>query len=896
MMTRTKHKLGLYLALLCHWLFSSTVILAQVKNHAMDFPGGASDLVNMGDIDQLDGATAFTFEAWVKVDAWVDWSSIFEKSHSASDRVDIQLGLQSNERLYFHVADGGNNYVAVNNAGINDGDWHHIAMAYDGTQSAYNQIDIFIDGVSVSKWYLDGNGILPSSTPNTSADFVLGRKFKGKIDEVRLWSVRLTADELVLNNTLNANHSQYANLVGYWKMDQAQTNVIVDYKANLDGSMTGGLSKVEVTDNDGFSYNIVSAYIRPQFYEAGAVDDEYLRNNNDIIHIFASPYADGELFSDFPVSDGTLTNASHLSAFAGRNGVLDLNGPGAKMNGGRHLMNLATGGATNFSFEAWVYLDSWVNWSYIFRKQGSSWLKKIDLQLGGDVNTQQLYFHVNDGSNAYAAVNNSGLTVGSWHHVGLVYRGNACANEQVKIYIDGVEKNLWYSSGNGTVPTAGPAIRDDLELGIEIDGKMDEVMVFRVPLAASNIVDHMNNGITSTNWPNNQATAYWKFDDVANPGKDSKSWANIHNSINSVIDGYEGIEHRLGVAAGDWQTMMASSTARQNFANNVRSLMDQYDFDGVDLDFEWCGANDTQCWNNYGSTITVLKNLLHAHETYSVTLHPLYYHLPASAHSVVDYISIQSYGPSAVRFPYDEFVSNIQLFLNYGYPKEKLIAGLPFYGVSDPKKLTIGYTGIVNNFPSLDPATDTVNMLMNVTNGSGCSATTAQENVTIVFNGQHTIRQKTAYANSQGLAGIMYWDTATDLDYSDPKCLLHSLNAVMNANIQIPVATGSSARISSHLTTEDLVEKLEVSDGIRIYPNPLVGDGRLLKIDIPSLQRRTVNVQLLDVKGKVILDRRVKMSDRATGIELRLNAIHQGVYILKVDGREKKISQKIIVK
>ncbi|MCG8308967.1 MAG: hypothetical protein MI975_16345, partial [Cytophagales bacterium] len=83
--------------------------------------------------------------------------------------------------------------------------------------------------------------------------------------------------------------------------------------------------------------------------------------------------------------------------------------------------------------------------------------------------------------------------------------------------------------------------------------------------------------------------------------------------------------------------------------------------------------------------------------------------------------------------------------------------------VSDPSGSDIGYNGVVEAFPALDPRTDRV-----VITGNGTD-------ITYVFNGKNTIIKKAQYAKEQGLAGAMYWDTAVDTDYSHPLCLLKAL-------------------------------------------------------------------------------------------------------------------------
>ncbi|MCG8318256.1 MAG: glycosyl hydrolase family 18 protein [Cytophagales bacterium] len=858
-------------------------VLAQVKNYAADFPGTLSSVINFGDINEVDSATAFTFECWVKLDSWQENSTIFSKALNVQNRIGIQLGPESNKRMYFHVAHGGNNYAAVEHAPVSMGQWHHIVMAYDGTQSAYNQIDIYIDGVPMNKWYMNGNGLLPSSTPATSASFILGGNFDGKIDEARLWDVKLSGSDIVSDNTISSSHPLYNSLIGYWRMDQhASTSSMIDYKANYNGSVASGVSRIVVDDNNGFKYRIVSAYIRPQFYQAGAVDDEYLRNNNDIINLITGPYADGELFFEFPISDGVLSNATYLNTFNGRNGVLDFSGVGSKMNGGKDLMNLANGGVRNFAFEAWVYIDQWVEHSCIFRKT-LNWQNRIDLQLGPG-NLKRLYFHVADGANNYAAVDNSGLTLGAWHHVAVVYRGNQCAYEQAKLYIDGVEKNLWYMNGDGQLPSTGPFIRSDFELGHNFDGKIDEALVFRVPISSGNIIDHKNNGITNSAWPNNQITAYWKFDDASSPGKDSRSWLNVHDAINHVLAGYEGVEHRPGIYNGDWTEMIKNPAARQNFANNLRNLIDLYGFDGVDLDFEWC-YNNAQCWSDYGNTVVAIDSVLQADETFSVTLHPVSYQMPAAAHALLDFISIQSYGPRPSTFGYDKYVSDIQLFLNYGFPKNKLVVGLPFYGVSDPKGLDIAYTGILNAFPALDPATDQVNMLRNVTIGSGCGATVVQDSlVTMVFNGRNTIINKAKHAKDQGLAGAMYWDTATDADYSHSLCLLKALNSEMNANSQIPAGSSSSARVSSF--NQEIARIVSEDKKFLLFPNP---SGTYFTIQLPPNSAGSL-VQVLDLQGKIHFSSKVK---REENFRIEIRDFLPGLYIVKLSNLHRGTSDSV---
>ena len=55
---------------------------------------------------------------------------------------------------------------------------------------------------------------------------------------------------------------------------------------------------------------------------------------------------------------------------------------------------------------------------------------------------------------------------------------------------------------------------------------------------------------------------------------------------------------------------------------------------------------------------------------FSVSLHPVCYQISKEAIEAVDFISLQCYGPSPVRFPIEKYCSDIQMVLEYGIPKE----------------------------------------------------------------------------------------------------------------------------------------------------------------------------------------------------------------------------------
>lgn len=67
--------------------------------------------------------------------------------------------------------------------------------------------------------------------------------------------------------------------------------------------------------------------------------------------------------------------------------------------------------------------------------------------------------------------------------------------------------------------------------------------------------------------------------------------------------------------------MMADATARTRFASEVKKIIEQYDFDGVDFDFEW--PTNTNEFNNYSATVIQMRSTLGKYVYFTASLHPV---------------------------------------------------------------------------------------------------------------------------------------------------------------------------------------------------------------------------------------------------------------------------------
>ena len=154
----------------------------------------------------LTPATALTLEAWVNVtDAHGGGcSSIVGKNYTQAWWVGI-----CGTTLRSYVRGLGS---AKNGGTIPAGQWTHIAVTFEGGVRKH-----YINGELISS-FLD-----PGALTGSAAELRIGSDVSwqftpsGSLDEVRLWSVARTIDQIRAN--INVTISPQAGLVGYWKLD-----------------------------------------------------------------------------------------------------------------------------------------------------------------------------------------------------------------------------------------------------------------------------------------------------------------------------------------------------------------------------------------------------------------------------------------------------------------------------------------------------------------------------------------------------------------------------------------------------------------------------------------------------------------------------------------------------
>lgn len=188
-------------------------------NFGVNFDG-IDDKIIVGNDPVLNPTTAMTVEAWINATAWknsIAGGSILAKDVDAPNRGYV-LRCGNNGSIQFMISDNGSWKAASSSAVMLTNRWYHIAGVFDG-----------------SKVMLYINGELIASTPATSispspVDLIIGdnptwsgRAFNGVIDEIRIWNIARSQNDITSNMTTSFTGSE-PGLVSYFEMDEGLGN------------------------------------------------------------------------------------------------------------------------------------------------------------------------------------------------------------------------------------------------------------------------------------------------------------------------------------------------------------------------------------------------------------------------------------------------------------------------------------------------------------------------------------------------------------------------------------------------------------------------------------------------------------------------------------------------
>ncbi|MGV9370542.1 glycosyl hydrolase family 18 protein [Micromonospora tulbaghiae] len=207
---------------------------------------------------------------------------------------------------------------------------------------------------------------------------------------------------------------------------------------------------------------------------------------------------------------------------------------------------------------------------------------------------------------------------------------------------------------------------------------------------------------------------------------------------------------KVSIAVGGWndgddsafEALAANSGSRSAFVNNLIAFVDQYNLDGVDMDWEYPDPGASA--NNYTLLMQQLGSALHSRGkllTAAVVSEGYYVDgVPTAVFGSVDWLNIMAYDGGSPHANYDWSIASVNRWKSRGLPAAKAVLGVPFY--SRPGYYT--YSALVG----MDPA----NANRDCTTVGG-----AQQ----CYNGVPTVKRKTQWAMANA-GGMMNWELSQD--------------------------------------------------------------------------------------------------------------------------------------
>ena len=830
---------------------------AQVDNYALKLTPEGS--VNVYKFPELNELSSYSIQFWINVDSWQEGALIYDRGG------DFKASLGKEGTVNFQT---GSTVLAATSADLAAGKWAQITMIANSSGA-----QVLVNNVQA------GSIATAMTIPASEKDMILGGGMSGRLDEFRVWKAALSNAEYdggyqyFIYNTINKFNPQWSDLVAYYKFDQNLCDNVVDYTfTNHHGSFsTEGADREIVEDNAKFKYYMTSAYTNFERFFDRAIDrDKYLLAN-DLIVLNIDSYSDGHLSIAFPNDEGELINSEYLPEFEGRSGVLSLDGTGVGMNVGTDAMTPDVG----WTFQTWLYIDEWVPGAYIFKKETEDHLNGVSIRLGDAPGEDgQIIVRINGRDFPMHPTTPTKMNTKEWIHFAVATNlQDDSMVERTFIYIVNGMQSFGVSGECGDkavsyIPAGVSGV--DAVIGENFKGKFDETAIWHKAFDRNTIYGYGNNGcpmpgfgITLTTANMLTAGGYWKYDDDENPGYDYYSYKHFLALMRSAYDNHRGYTIRMAVRSHtNWEQTFASAEKRKIFAADLAEISKE--FDGVELDFEWCYSTD--CFNNYGLLLDEIKAVLPADKILAVSPHKVSYAFDKKYMDNCDFFTFQIYGPDKGLFTLNSYKEAYDMFLRQGYPKGKMVlsyACTTSGGYLDGVRKT-ATIGVRDNLLEGDYTPD---------QNEGFDGTYMR-----YFTGFNQTYERSKFVRDNDLKGIFYWDMGNDVATNHKYSLVKASSFAINSNVDTLVThvdVYPDGPTGMKLLKRD--EQARRNATIDIYPNPAL-DGNVT-LAVPEGEE-AYRVSVYDAQGVCKLQRETAET------ALNVDGFDAGVYFVTVLTRQ----------
>ena len=492
-----------------------------------DFEEGDNDYMDLGDIDELDGSSGFTFASWIVVEARPDdHGAILSKMNDpANDAVYVEF--DSNGNLQGCVKNGANSCVTTTAGTINASSTHFIVMVFNGSESTTkDRVRLYKDGVELST---SEQNTLPATAPSNAASLAVGcfdedgggcpstgDHYDGIIDEVQVYNRSLGASEIrqlylgsafggrIMNTSETSKGDNWTLGVGGCDSTICGNETNSSSLEILNSLPTIDQVILNSTDPTG---NNTLQNLTLHIINVTDADNDTVKNITDWrTNSSGSFQSIAVLNMPFEAGSSNATDSKDYSTYS-NNGTVS----GATFNqsggydgfstytfdGVDDFINISNEGdfdfANNFSYGVWFRTSEAsgnAGRTLVSKVQTSDFQWLMSLNDDGATNLDPNCQVYNTAGGSYLQVlDTTALNDGEWHHMICVFDSDA---PSLTLYVDGVQldQDTTTSGTQNTEGAAGVMIASEerQQASQFFQGEIDDVMIFNRSLSADQVL------------------------------------------------------------------------------------------------------------------------------------------------------------------------------------------------------------------------------------------------------------------------------------------------------------------------------------------------------------------------------------------------------------------------
>ena len=380
----------------------------------------------------------------------------------------------------------------------------------------------------------------------------------------------------------------------------------------------------------------------------------------------------------------------------------------------------------------------------------------------------------------------------------------------------------------------------------------------------------------------------------------------------------------------NFPAIASNASSRVNFASDCNKLLKQYNFDGIDIDWEYPGYDEHMGGpadkKNFTTFMKQIRDSINSLGTRTGKQYKLSACFGASAERasniewnniipILDMLNIMTYdffgewdavanhnsplyAPAEGEASFNINSAFLMLTQQHNVPASKINLGIPFYGRSQSGATTLfkptSGQADLSTFPDEEGAPAYYTVMANMSKFNYYWDNTAKvpylfgksggstAGTFVSYDDKKSVGLKASYIMSKGARGAIVWDISHDLMETAPGSGVVAGNPLADTLHQILCGIISSVE----------EEKPAAAIDMAIYPNPASDQ---VSIIVNPQTEGVYTLTMYDILGQELVSRNHDFNKGINQISLPVNSIRNGYYFIKINNQNHSISKKLIV-